>query len=127
MKRLFLIFTFLGLFTSLGFSQASVSLESKNYGKKKKELGIEIYKAELDAITVGKIKLKDNKSIIPSNKLDLNTVWIVNPEYPNIPFGKIEIKNEKTLIDLSAAPVGDYYVQGKKNNIIVAYKLSKLN
>lgn len=110
----------LKLITILLFVVCSISIQAQTKNE------TNIYKAELEAKTVDKIKLDNNTIIITETQMDLNSVWVSNPDYPNIPFGKIILENKKTIIDLSESPKGDYYIQGKKDNIIVAYKLSKI-
>jgi hypothetical protein len=53
-------------------------------------------------------------------------LYIVNPEFPNIPLGDLKKDENKAVIDLSNSPAGVYYIKGKLKMITVAYKTSKM-
>lgn len=114
----FCLFAFI-LFTSGEFkAQTTDALSNKDEGAK-------LYDEELESKTLGTIILVNNFAEITDDLLELGTIWVVNPEYANIPFGEIKIKDGKTIINLSQSPNGKYFILGKKDDIIVGYRTVK--
>jgi hypothetical protein len=108
------------LFITPEFSAQTNDVEARRLA------GVEADRADYESKTVGTIVLVSNKAEIGGDQLDLNTVWVVTPAVPNMPFGVVTVEDGKTHIDLSDAPSGDYYFLGKKDGEIIGYRTTKL-